>query len=173
MIEATREELLAQRVVAGNREALEDLYEDYSEQLFAVAYRLTNSSADALDILHDVFFRLPEALKTYDQRGSLATWLRAVTRRHALMHLRARKRRREVPLFAGDVPKRPPQVIELVALERALAKLPEKLRIVIILKEIEGYSHKEIAALLDVSYSASAVRLHRARAALRTALGEK
>ena len=173
VIEANQEGRLARRAAAGDRDALRDLYEEYSDQLFAVAYRLTHSTADARDVLHDVFARLPEALRTFDQRSSLGTWLRAVTTREALMHLRVQKRRREVPIFGEHMPKRPPQVLDSIALERALASLPEKLRTVIILKEVEGYSHKEIAEILKVSYSASAVRLHRARAALRAALGER
>ena len=63
-------------------------------------------------------------------------------------------------------------MLDTIALERALAALPAKLRTVIVLKEIEGYSHKEIADFLDISPSASMARLSRARASLRAALGE-
>ena len=136
-----------------------------------MAYRLTDSSPAAKDVLQTVFGRLPAALKTVDQRSSLGTWLRVVATRVALQLVRARRRRREVPL-EHDLSSHPPLILDSIALERALAALPDTLRTVIILKEIEGYSHKEIGELLEITPSASMVRLSRARASLRAALGE-
>ena len=86
--------------------------------------------------------------------------------------IRARQRRREIPI-GDDVPTRPPHALDTIALERALATLPDKLRAVIILKEIEGYSHKEISNFLEITPTASAARLCRARASLRATLGER
>ncbi|WP_423924507.1 RNA polymerase sigma factor [Candidatus Palauibacter sp.] len=172
MIEANREGRLARRAAAGDREALRSLYEEYSDMVFAVAYRLTDSSADARDVLQDVFVYLPRALKSFDQRSSLGTWLRVVATRQALQLIRARQRRREIPI-GDDVPTRPPHALDTIALERALATLSDKLRAVIILKEIEGYSHKEISNFLEITPTASAARLCRARASLRATLGER
>ena len=172
MIEANREGRLARRAAAGDREALRALYEEYSDMVFAVAYRLTDSSPDARDVLQDVFVYLPTALKSFDQRSSLGTWLRVVATRQALQLIRARQRRREIPI-GDDVPTRPPHALDTIALERALATLSDKLRAVIILKEIEGYSHKEISNFLEITPTASAARLCRARASLRATLGER
>ena len=147
------------------------MYEEHSGTVFAVAYRLTDSSPDANDVLQDVFVQLPTALKHFDRRSSLGTWLHIVATRAALKLVRARQRRREVPID-HRLASRPPLVLDTVALERALAALPDTLRAVIILKEIEGYSHKEIGDFLDISPSASMARLSRARASLRAALGE-
>lgn len=171
MIEASREGRLIQRAAAGDREALHALYEEHSGTVFAVAYRLTHSSPDADDVLQDVFVHLPTALKGFDQESSLGTWLHIVATRAALKLVRARQRRREVPID-HHLASRPPLVLDMVALERALAALPDTLRAVIVLKEIEGYSHKEIGGFLDISPSASMARLSRARASLRAALGE-
>ncbi len=140
--------------------------------VFAVAYRLTESSPDARDVLQDVFVHLPTALGSFDQRSSLGTWLRVVATREALQLIRARQRRREIPI-SDDVPTRPPHAVDTIALERAMAALPDKLRAVIILKEIEGYSHKEISDFLEITPTASAARLCRARASLRATLGER
>lgn len=171
MIEANREARLVRRAAAGDREALHALYEEHSDTVFAVAYRLTDSSPDAKDVLQDVFAKLPTALKRFDRGSSLGTWLRIVATRTALELIRARERRREVRIDP-DLTSRPPIILDTIALERALAALPDRLRAVIILKEIEGYSHKEISDFLDISPSASMARLSRARAALRAALGE-
>ncbi|MDE2945180.1 MAG: RNA polymerase sigma factor [Gemmatimonadota bacterium] len=171
MIEANREARLVRRAAAGDREALHALYEEHSDTVFAVAYRLTDSSPDAKDVLQDVFAKLPAALKRFDRGSSLGTWLRIVAARTALELIRARERRREVRIDP-DLTSCPPIILDTIALERALAALPDRLRAVIILKEIEGYSHKEISDFLDISPSASMARLSRARAALRAALGE-
>ena len=170
VIEADREGRLVEQAAAGDAEALRALYEAHADMVFGIAYRLTESSPDARDVLQDVFVHLPAALRTFDQRSSLATWLRVVATRRALQWLRARKRRREVPM-GDELPGRPPHALDTIALERALAALPDTLRAVIVLKEIEGYTHKEIGAFLEITPSASAVRLHRARASLRAALG--
>ncbi|WP_419940959.1 RNA polymerase sigma factor [Candidatus Palauibacter sp.] len=175
MIASSRERRLARRAAQGDRDALRELYEEYSEDLFAVAYRLTESSADARDVLHDVFSRLPRALRSYNRKGPLGPWLRAVTTRAALVRLRAERRRREVSVQDESLfgARRTPSVIDSIAFERALASLPEKLRTVIILKELQGYSHKEIGDLLGIPPSTSRGRLHTARAALRDALRDE
>ena len=172
VIEANREGQLIRRAAAGDGEALRALYEEHSDMVFGVAYRLTDSSPDARDVLQDVFVQLPGALKTFDEKSSLGTWLRVVATREALQLVRTRQRRGEIPIHEG-VASRPPHVLDTIALERALAALPDTLRAVIILKEIEGYSHKEIADFLDITPTASAVRLSRARASLRATLGEQ
>ena len=175
MISSARERRLVRDAAQGDRDALRELYEEYSEDLFAVAYRLTESSADARDVLHDVFLRLPRALRTFKGRGSLGPWLRAVTTRAALTRLRSQRRRREVGVRDESVfgARRTPSIVDSIAFERALSSLPERLRTVIILKELHGYSHKEIGDLLGIPPSTSRGRLHAARAKLRDALSDE
>ena len=170
VIEEGREDCLVRQAAAGDAEALRALYETHADMVFGIAYRLTESSPDARDVLQDVFVHLPAALRTFDQRSSLATWLRVVATRRALEWLRARKRRREVPM-GDELPSRPPHALDTIALEQALAALPDTLRAVIVLKEVEGYSHQEIGEFLEITPGASAARLCRARASLRAALG--
>ena len=172
MIDSSEEARLAREGAAGDREALGRLYERYSDSLLAVGYRLTHSMADASDILHTVFCHLPDTLRTFGHKGTLGAWLRSVTVREALTHIRAEKRRSEVPISDDLLKSRPPRVLDTIALERALDSLPEDLRTFVILKELEGYSHKEIAKLLGVSRATSQRRLARARLLLRVALGQ-
>jgi len=167
---------LVARARDGSAEALAALYTRYAPALMGVAYRLTGSAADAEDVLHDVFLGLPEALRHYDERGALESWLKRVAARVALSRVRARQRRREVAIDAApdDAALGTPAergVDDLAALRRALDRLPETLRTVFVLREVEGYTHAEIAAMLAISPRASEVRLHRALRALRAQLG--
>jgi RNA polymerase sigma-70 factor (ECF subfamily) len=166
--QATRPEVL-RRAGRGDSDALTQLYHQHAEEVYEVAFHLTESAADAQDIVQEVFVGLPEALRTYAGLGSFDSWLRTVTVRTALVKLRQRRRLREISLgFSRTaLSLAPAGHIDRIELERALTALPEKLRIVVVLKEIQGFSHKEIAGLLGIRPSASAARLSRARHQLR------
>jgi RNA polymerase sigma-70 factor, ECF subfamily len=168
---------LVARVRDGNADALSDLYARYGNTLMAVAFRLTGSRADAEDVLHDVFLGLPEALRRYDERGTLEPWLKRVTARVALTRLRSRGRAREVSFDDHDVPapshRSMERLADLIAVQRAIDALPETLRLVFVLREVEGYSHAEIGELLAITTNASEVRLHRAIRSLRRTLGDE
>jgi len=156
---------------------LHALYEEYSEQLFAVAYRLTESSADARDVMHDVLADLPEMLRRFDGKRSLGPWLRSVTVHAALKHVQSERRRHEIAIAAapdeGDVVASPEStILDSIAVERALSALTEKQRAVVVLKEMEGYSHREIAELLQIERATSEGRLYMARRQLRAMLFE-
>lgn len=164
---------LVQRARLDDADALAELYEHFGRMVYRVAYGLTQSSADAEDILQDIFAGLPEALRTYEGRSPLADWLRLVATRRTLMALRQKRRRREVPLSrsAPYVPVEEEQTtVDRVALQRALGRLPDALRAVFVLKEIEGYSHAEIGKLMGIGVHGSASKLHRARKILRDRL---
>jgi len=161
---------LIEAVRAGNPEALAALYREHAAALYRLAYRLTGTREDAEDVVHDVFVGLPEALIRYDERGKFMSWLKRVAARVALLRLRSRQRRREVSLDVADHKTRPPVDANVIALEGAVNSLPDSLRVVIMLKEVEGYSHGEVAELLGTSVAACRVRAARALARLRKAL---
>ena len=151
----------------GDPEALASLYHAHGAALYHLAYRLTGTPQDAEDVVHDVFVGLPEALRRYEERGSFGGWLKRVTARVALMKLRRGKRRREVALDNAAGQAEPPATSERDGLQAAVDTLPDHLRSVLVLKEIEGYGHAEIAGLLGISEGASRVRLTRALKRLR------
>lgn len=161
--------LLIARLRTGDADALGELYARTGGSLASLARRLTGSREDAEDVLHDVFLGLPEALQHYQERGQLESWLRRVTARAALMRIRSVRRRREVEVPL-DIEARALHEDSL-ALEHAVDELPDPLRVVLVLKMIEGYSHAEIAELLDISPRASEQRLYRAIQHLRARLG--
>lgn len=161
---------LIEAVRTGSPEALASLYREHGPALYRLAYRLTGTREDAEDVVHDVFVGLPEALANYEERGKFTSWLKRVAARTALLRLRSLQRRCEVSLNVADQRPRPPADANVIALQDAVNSLPDSLRVVIVLKEVEGYSHGEVAELLGISVGASRVRAARALARLRKAL---
>lgn len=163
---------LVRLVALGNAPALGALYDRHAAMVLAVAYRLLMSMADAEDVVHDVFVGLPEALRRYEERGALVGWLKRVTVRVSLSRLRSDDVRAAQALDASlAAPTR--DVTAAIDLDSAVASLAPSLRAVLVLKEIEGYSHAEIADMVGISVAASKVRLHRALRALRGMLEER
>lgn len=164
---------------SGSRDALAELYRLYAAAVITLAYRITGSREDAEDVLQDVFVGLRRALASYHHEGRFESWLKRVAARTALMRMRAGRRRAESSLseeLADTVTAAEPagsaaaRVIDRLEMQRVLERLPQSLRAVFLLKEVEGYSHDEIGALLDISAAASATRLSRAWSLLRREL---
>jgi RNA polymerase sigma factor (sigma-70 family) len=165
--------LLAQ-AASGSPAALAALFEMYSALVHRVAYRLTMAPDDAEDIVQDVFIGLPEALAGYAGGGDFPAWIRKVTVRAALMRMRSSRRRSATAARAAGETQTAMSnfVLDRVAIATALVALPNDLRVVFMLADIEGYSHAEIGALLGIRTGTSEVRLHRARRRLRALLGD-
>lgn len=153
----------------GASDAVGELYRRHANGVYALAYRILGSPDEAEDVLQDVFVGLPRALAGYRERGRLEAWLRRVTVRTALMRMRSARRKREAPLEEAAWAPSPSAThpVDRIALERAMHRLPENLRAVFVLKEIEGYAHAEIGALLGITAASSAMRLSRAWSLLR------
>ena len=173
--EARGEAALVARVMRGDRDALGELYSELAPDVYASAYRLLGERSDAEDVTHELFVRLPQILAGWDEaRGSLGPWMRRVAVRLALMRLRSGRRRREVDVGAvASLLARSDEPHDRLAMADALDRLSEEQRVVFLLKEVEGYSHAEIATLLEISVRNSEVRLFRARQALRAFLGSR
>jgi len=163
---------LIPRVRRGDPAALTVVYRAFGGELLALARRLTGSAADAEDVLHDLIIGLPDALRRYDERGKLRGWLRQVVVRMCLMRLRAARRRGETGLdAAGQLPARaaPPGDFN-DAIELALLELSPAIRAVVVLRFLDGLSHRQIAETLGISINASEARLSRGIVVLRRRL---
>lgn len=170
---APDQEALLAAVRAGRSEALAELYGRHAQRVFDVAYRMTGSGDEAEDVVQDVFMGLPEALRSFDARGSFEGWLRRLAVRTVMLRLRSerrRTRRHQQAVRESRLSARPRPVEDRLTLEAALARMAEDLRVVYVLREVEGYTHAEIAELVGISRGASEVRLHRARRFLRERL---
>jgi RNA polymerase sigma-70 factor, ECF subfamily len=160
-------------VQEGDSVALAHVYDKWARMVHGVSLRITGSLADAEDVTQTVFVGLPLALQRFEGRGSFEGWLRRIAVTTALKVVRAG--RREVRLttrlldFFG--PRRTEdRIISRLTIHEALTELEPELRTVLVLKEVEGYSHREIAELLDITPENSMVRLCRARKRLRALL---
>ena len=163
---------LIARLRRGDAAALTAIYSRFGGELLSLAARLTGSTEEAEDILHDLIVGLPEAMKSYDERGKLRAWLKRIVVRMSLMRLRSARRRRETALDdAGEVADLTPRTGDTAeAIEAALRGLSPAVRAVVVLRFIEGHSHREIADTLGISVDASEARLSRGIAAMRRLL---
>lgn len=160
----------------GDPDALAACYYAHAGRLLQVLERFTNSRADAEDVVHDVFVKLPELVRRYDERGQFSGWITRLAIRAALM--RSRRERRVLQLDdargAGMDAAVEDDVRDVVALRTAhdaVAALPEPMRQVLVLRVMLDLPHAEIAALLGISVGTSEVRLHRAIKQLRASVG--
>lgn len=168
-------------------EAFATLFETYSDKAYRLAVGLLEDETEADCVVQDTFLRMLERLDQFEERAQLSTWLYRVA--YNLTMDRLRKRRPTVTMAeeADDDMNTSPTVLvdwdhlpeneltesELAAeLNKAIAALPEKYRVVFILREIEGLSTAETAVITNLSLSAVKVRLHRARLFLREQLAE-
>jgi RNA polymerase sigma-70 factor (ECF subfamily) len=156
----------------GDPGALTTVYRAHGGELLALATRFLGSAADGEDVLHDLIVGLPEAMRIYDERGQLRAWLKQVVARMCLMRLRAASRRRETDLEgAGDLPASAVAGADThEAIGIAIRELSPGIRAVVVLRLVEGFSHREIAETLGISVNASEARLSRGIAALRQRL---
>lgn len=166
-------ELIA-RAQDGDRRAMRRLYEEHAPHVFGVVRRLAGDDHLAEDISQDVWVRAFRKLDTFRGESGFGTWIHRVARNAALSRLRKTKNRSEVALEDGPSPAaRGPEEIVLSRkmLERALDLLPSGYREVLILHDVEGLTHQEIADSLGVAVGTSKSQLHKARARMRELLG--
>ena len=184
----TSEAELVRALRAGEPDAFTEMVERYSGTVYNLALRLMrNDSMEAEDVLQETFISAFRALDRFEGRSLLSTWLYRIAYNAALMRLR----KRELPTVSIDepltneegdlIPRQladwgavPDQVLLNSELRRtldtAVAALPATLRSVFVLRDIEGLSTAETAAILDLTETNVKVRLHRARLALRERL---
>lgn len=160
-----------ERARSADPDALASLYHAHAARLLRVAYHLLGSRSDAEDVVHDVFVGLPEALGRYQEQGKFGAWIRQLAVRTALGRMRRHRREVSVELLTDHPAAKKPEPVS-DWLERGIGSLPENLRAVFVLKEIEGYSHAEISDLLGIRRGTSEVRYHRAIRRLRESLKE-
>ena len=164
----------------GDRDAFNELVRSTYRDIYALAYRLTGNRDDAGDVVQDSYVRAYRAIRRFRGDSSFSTWMYRITSNCASTHLSKRSRQRTEEL-SDDVPivdLRPEQDPSLRAeaailrhhLDRAIRALPDRLRQVVVLRDLHDLSHSEIAAELGITTSAAKVRLHRARQRLRAVL---
>ena len=182
---ALRDKQLVTEAQAGSTAAFAELQGIYWRQLYSTVIGITRNREDAEDALQDTFLRAYVALREFEGRSSVYSWLTRIAINSALMILRKRRTRAEVftdsPFEEGegyypevrDSAPNPEQICDLrqrsTQLSRAIQKLEPKLRAPIQILLMHECSMKEIAQTLDLTVAAVKTRLHRARGRLTTA----
>lgn len=180
---------LIQRLRAGDKSACAECINRHSAGVYRLALRMVNDPHEAEDIVQETFLNAFKAIDSFEGRAGLGTWLYRIAYNTALMRLRKKQplyvsidatstgseeEGLTTPLQLFDwccLPEEDFQTSEARSeLERAIAELPETLRAVFVLRELEGLSTDETAQVLNVSVANVKVRLHRARLWLRERL---
>lgn len=178
----TTDEVLVEQVREGRERALEDLIERYRSRVYRLAYRFTSGREDAEEVVQEVFMTLYQKLDQFEGKSSFSTWLYRVTVNTSLMKLRGQGQTELVPIddFSEDhfqheeESANPDETViteeALSRIEKAVGRLPDEFKTVVILRDIEGFSNEETGQILGISTAAVKSRLHRGRAYLRKRL---
>ena len=170
------ERALVRRCQSGDPEAFRVLVERYQGRVFAIAHTLVRSREDVEDIAQQVFTKVYFHIRDFDLRAALITWIYKITVNECYNHLR--KRRSQRLLCVSDMtenearqmanaraadpsPQRRAELGQMVSL--LLGKLSEEERLLLLMKEVEGYSIEDLSALFACNENTVKVKLFRAR----------
>ena len=171
---------LVKGAAGGEREAFACLLSRHYDRLYALAWRLTGSSAEAEDLTQDICLALPDKLIRFDGRAAFTTWLYRVAVNAATDWLKKKRQDRAIQLddfgamSLADDADGPDQNVRTKDLRKevrmAMGELPEKFRTILVLRELEGLQYEEISAVLQISKGTVESRIFRARAKLKIEL---
>jgi RNA polymerase sigma-70 factor (ECF subfamily) len=158
----------------------ERLVDEYGDRIYAAALRITGSPQDAEDVLQETFLQAFEHRGAFRGEASPTTWLYRIAVNAALVRLRQRRPTSPLTDDGYDNPRvadwsndlgRQVELGELRdELERGLGRLPEDLRVAVVLRDVEGFSIAEVARIVEQSEAAVKSRVHRGRVLLRQLL---
>ena len=170
----------------GNVDSFEFIVREYGGYLLIIAKRYLSSEADAQDAVQDTYLQVFSVIDTFEGRSSLKSWLHRLVINISLMKIRSNKRRHvelindNASFFDANGKRIETETEITLSLEKLMAddnqreyiktqitQLPQIAKNLLLLKDIEGYSTKEIAELLDISLPSVKTGLHRARLLLK------
>lgn len=165
------EQELIQKCCDGNRMAYRELYTEYAGELMAIAMRYMKTKQEAEDVLQDAFIKAYKNLATFNQQSSLKTWLTRIVINTSLNALRKNHQAYHWDIAEvedlkdeGSLPLEHFHYEDLIGF---IQQLPDGCRTVFNLYALEGYSHKEITEMLDISLGTSKSQYHRAKQLLQ------
>jgi RNA polymerase sigma-70 factor (ECF subfamily) len=166
---------LVRQALSGDLDSFEELYREHSGRVYALCLRMSGDPAHAKDLTQDTFLRVWERMGTFRGESKFSSWLHRLAVNVVLSDRRSRGRRAaEVAsveeLFPAKHPSSKPAAGRGRDLEKAITVLPTEARRVLVLHDIEGYKHEEIAKLTGRSVGTCKSQLHRARKLMREAL---
>lgn len=178
------DEKLIARVKDGDYDAFETLVRKYESRIFHHCLKFLNNQDEAEDILQETFLQVYKSLDTFRGEAAFSTWLIKIATNNCLMRIRKKKK---VDIVSIDKPievdgsQLPREIVDWsknpfsqvsndeirAVLDQAISGLPEDKRVILVLKDVEGFSNIEIGEMLGISVAAVKSRLHRARLYVR------
>lgn len=173
---------LTQLAAGGDMPAFEEIYNRHHRRVYSICLRMLQNATEAEDLTQDVFIQLHRKIGSFRGDSAFTTWLHRLTVNQVLMHFRKRNVKFEKTTEEGETPvqivggtenpgKMP--IVDKIAIESAIAELPNGYRNVFVLHDVEGYEHEEVARILGCSVGTSKSQLHKARLKLRKLLQKK
>lgn len=167
------DEQLVAKAREGDEDAVHALYRRHSARVYSVVRRLAGDDSLAEDWAQETWIRALRSLGEFRGESRFATWLHRIAVNSALHARRGYSRRigREAPLLDGSATTPNRDTLLRVRLERAIARLPDGMRRVLVLHDVEGYTHHEIGEMLGIAEGTCKSQLFKARARMRLLLG--
>ena len=183
------EEQLVKNLQAGKVESFEQLANLYQKKIYALSFNLTRNAMDSEDVTQEVLLTLFRKIHTFQGRSAFSSWVYRITLNATYMKLRSRKKERSIsieellPSFNGSGFQQEKirdwsentesllfdnEVRETI--QKAVSLLPDKERVVFLLRDVEGLSTENVSEVLELTIPAVKSRLHRARLFLRKKL---
>lgn len=180
------ENVLIEKLKSGDISQFDFLYRSYKRRIFSLCLRMTDDYSLAEDFTQEAFITAFRRIDTFRGDSAFATWLHRIAVNIVLMHVRQQKSRGPMASLDDSVSeddvsmgeklghddRRLASSIDRVSLEAAINRLAPGYRIVLVLHDIEGYEHSEIAELMGCSVGNTKSQLHKARLRLRELLSE-
>ena len=166
---------LVARAKDGDRTAFEQLYRGNVDQVYAVCLRIVADIPSAEELTQRTFIRAWEMLRSFRGESAFSSWLHRIAVNVALVDFRSQQRRMARVEYSDDLENMvgqddPRPLDAMIDLEQAIALLPSKARAILVLHDLEGYQHEEIAIMLDIAPGTSKSQLHRAHTLLKERL---
>ncbi|HIS98918.1 MAG TPA: sigma-70 family RNA polymerase sigma factor [Candidatus Faecaligallichristensenella faecipullorum] len=184
-MQSSDEMALIKRAERGDAAAFEELMHQHEGRMYAVALRMCGNREDAQDCSQEAMLRIYRALSNFKGQSSFATWVYRITMNTCLDELRRRKVRSASSLDSlleagwspADSAEGPEQHSlrseQRRMLEKAIQSLPEDMRAAIVLRDIQGFSYDQIAAMLEANVGTIKSRISRGRERLRENLSQQ
>lgn len=178
-IQTSQEKELVLRVQRGDRKAQYTMYKQYVDAMYHTVLRIMNNSTDAQDVVQECFVKVFDKIHSYRGEATIGAWIKKIAINTAINALRKKKRNLEYSsddlietnyVIEEDITD---NIVSNKTIHEAVLRLPSGCRTVLNLYLFEGYSHKEVAGILNIAESTSKTQFRRAKILLRDSLKSK
>jgi RNA polymerase sigma factor (sigma-70 family) len=164
------EDELVNNCLKGERLAQKEVYDRYKDAMYNIALRITNNPDDACDCLQEAFIQIYRDLGKFNKMSTLGAWIKTIVVRTAIKTKKALYLTESIDEVRSDEIIEWPNELSGEDLNRAISELSDGYRMVFLLTEVEGYTHKEVAEMLNISAGTSKSQLFHAKKLLQKKL---